>query len=369
MLDERRAKQGRHFLAAVLMAGLSAFFCAGPALAQSAQQERGAAEGAGPANTLGIKSQAEIWRAIRHGEPGQVAIPDKKAAQLIQPAGGAWRAWRNGPLFTWGVRVLGGMLALLVLFFLLRGRIRIEHGRANTTISRFSFFERTGHWLLAGSFIILAFSGLNMLYGRYFLPALIGKEAFATLTGWGKFFHNYVAFAFMAGLAWVFVMWVLHNLPNRHDFVWLAKGGGLFVKGVHPPSRKFNAGQKFIFWLTVLGGLSMSLSGWTLLFPYSTTMFTDTFVVVNGAFGTHLPTPLTALEEQQYAQLWHGTMAVILAAVIIAHIYIGTIGMEGAFQAMGSGKVDLNWAREHHNLWVDEVQARNELVAKTSPAE
>ncbi|RMF07605.1 MAG: formate dehydrogenase subunit gamma, partial [Alphaproteobacteria bacterium] len=203
---------------------------------------------------------------------------------------------------------------------------------------------------------ILALTGLNITYGKYVLMPLIGKGAFATLSAAGKWLHNYVAFAFTVGLVMIFVLWVKDNIPNRYDLTWLAKGGGLFVKGVHPPSKKFNAGQKLIFWSVVLGGTSLILSGISLLFPFQFAMFAKTFAILN-IFGFDLPTQLTPIQEMQYATLWHAIVAIGLICIIIAHIYIGTIGMEGAFDAMGSGEVDINWAKEHHSIWAEEVLA------------
>lgn len=322
-----------------------------------------------PGNTLGASSDSEMWRAVRQGTAGSVSIPDQKAATLVQSEGELWRSVRNGPLALYASWALLGMIVVLCLFFAIRGRVRIEHGRSDKTITRFAAFERFGHWLLASSFIILALTGLNVMYGRYVLMPVIGAEAFGAVTMFGKYLHNYLAFAFMAGLAIIFLMWVRHNLPDKTDIKWILQGGGLFSKHLHPPAKKFNAGQKMIFWLTILGGLSVSLSGWSLLFPYTTHFFNDTFVMVNGIFGTSLPTGLSVLQEQQLASLWHAIMSVFLICVIIAHIYIGSIGMEGAFDAMGSGEVDLNWAREHHSLWVEEVLARQgEGAVKTTAA-
>lgn len=310
--------------------------------------------GAVPGNTRGLTSDSDLWRAVRQGVTGNVSIPDKNAGTLIQSEGELWRAIRNGPISTYSAYAILGTIGFLALFFLLRGRIRIEAGRSDTQITRFKGWERTGHWLIAVSFIILGLTGLNLMFGRYFLPDLIGAEAFGTITLYGKIAHNYVAFPFMAGLVWVFLSWIWFNLPHWRDLNWLIRAGGLLSKHSHPPAKKFNAGQKIIFWLTILGGFSVSLSGWALLFPFSTTFFADTFALVNGVFGTELPTTLTGMQEQQLAQLWHTAMSVFLICVILAHIYIGSIGMEGAFDAMGSGEVDLNWAKEHHSLWVDQ---------------
>ena len=314
--------------------------------------------GSVPGNSLGADSDSEMWRAVRQGVAGSVSIPDQNAATLVQSEGELWRSLRNGPIALYSSWALLGMVVLLCLFFAVRGRIKIEHGRSDQTITRFMAFERFGHWLLAISFIILALTGLNVMYGRYVLMPIIGAEAFGAVTMFGKYLHNYLAFAFMAGLAIIFVMWVRHNLPDKTDIKWIAQGGGVLFKDKHPPAKKFNAGQKMIFWLTILGGFSISLSGWSLLFPYTTSFFNDTFTTVNGILGTSLPTGLTVLQEQQLAALWHSIMSVFLICVIVAHIYIGSIGMEGAFDAMGTGEVDLNWAKEHHSLWVEEVLSR-----------
>ncbi|MDF1748938.1 MAG: cytochrome b/b6 domain-containing protein, partial [Alphaproteobacteria bacterium] len=258
-----------------------------------------------PGQALGNASDADLWRAIRRG-----------AGNLIQAEGSTWRALHNGPLSTYGIWVMAGMVFLLALFFLLRGRIKIEHGWAGRTIERFSFIERFGHWLTAGSFIVLAITGLNILYGKYFLLPVIGKSAFATITAAGKFAHNWIAFAFMAGLVMIFFMWVMHNIPNRLDIKWFLQAGGLFSKNLHPPAKKFNAGQKVIFWVTILGGLSLSLSGWTLLDPFTTSMFADTFALLNKV-GFALPTDLTPMQEQQYAQLWHAAVSMVMIAIIL----------------------------------------------------
>ncbi len=310
---------------------------------------------------------AELWRKLRGGLQGGVSIPDKKAGQLVQSQGEAWRNLRNGPLALYGAWGMAGILVLLALFFLVRGRIRVEHGLSGTTMTRFTGTERMGHWLMAVSFIILALTGLNLLYGRYVLLPVVGKETFAGLTHWGKLAHNYVAFGFMAGLLLAFLLWVRQNLPNRYDFIWLLKGGGMFTRGVHPPARKFNAGQKILFWLVVLGGLSISLSGISLLFPFETAMFAKTFAALN-TVGFNLPTKVTPTEEMQYAATWHAIVALFLICVIIAHIYIGTLGMQGAFSAMGSGEVDVNWAKEHHSVWAQEELAAGGQGAAASGA-
>lgn len=364
----KQRDQARSFMviALTLLMAISALMWLhnSPALAQVSGADKPVA-GATPGGTdSGASSDAELWRQIRHGVTGTVVGHNKSAGLLIQSDGQQWRLTRNGPLAMYSAWAILGTLLLLSLFFALRGRIRISHGKSGKTMKRFSGIERMGHWLLASSFILLALTGLNLLFGRKLLIPLIGKDAFSTITIFGKFIHNYVAFAFMLGLVIVAILWLVHNIPNRHDVVWLLRGGGM-LGGGHPKARKFNAGQKIIFWVVILCGISISMSGWALMNPFTTTMFGDTFSSLNGAFGTQLPTDVALIQEQQYQSLWHTIMAVFMIMVVLAHIYIGTIGMEGALDAMTSGDVDTNWAREHHSLWVEEVQAGKKGTAET----
>jgi len=313
----------------------------GPAVAQEAGQV--------PGDALGNASDSELWRQLRGGAQGTVSIPDKKAGVMIRSQGELWRNWRNGPLSYFGIFLLVGTIMITAAFFAVRGRIRIDSGFSGRLIERFNNLERFAHWLTAGTFIVLGITGLNTMYGRYLFGGPAGGSGefgamhrfFAAFTAYGKIAHNFLAFAFMLGLIISFVLWVRHNIPNRHDLKWLAVGGGLF-------------NQKILFWVVILGGLSMSLSGISLLFPFTFAMFAKTFAVLN-VFGLGLPTDLSATEEMQLSQLWHALVSLVMIAIVIGHIYIGTLGMEGAFDAMGSGMVDENWAREHHGLWIAEM--------------
>lgn len=330
--------------------------------------------------TLGGVSDPELWRALRFGSADiTVSSGGKEATVLMQDGGMRWLEIRNGPLKTYGAYLLAGTLAFLLLFYLLRGRIRIDGEKTGQTITRFKMIERFGHWLLAGSFILLAVTGLIVLFGRIAIIPLLGKDAYAPIALASKWVHNNVSWAFMLGLVMIFVMWVVHNIPNKTDLKWIAVGGGLLKKGVHPPAKKFNFGQKMIFWGVIVLGASISASGISLLFPFDFPMFAKTFEILNNLglpqlFGFNpLPTELAPHEEMQYAQLWHTIVAFLMIAMILAHIYIGSVGMEGAYDAMGSGEVELQWAREHHGLWVKEVeeaQQKSEAPDKNAvPAE
>jgi formate dehydrogenase subunit gamma len=236
------------------------------------------------------------------------------------------------------------------LFYSIRGRIMIDSGPSGRTILRFNGFERFVHWLTASCFIVLALSGLNVSFGKYLLLPLLGAEAFSAMSQLAKYAHNFLAFPFIIGLVFMFLVWVKDNIPEGGDLDWLKAGGGLMSKGHHPPAKKFNAGQKVIFWVVIGGGTVLSITGLMLLFPFSGTVIADL----------------------QLGQTIHGILSGLIVAVMMAHIYIGSVGMEGALDAMNSGEVDLNWAREHHSLWVEEVEAQEREVhdkAKSVAAE
>jgi formate dehydrogenase subunit gamma len=348
----------------VWLAGLLTLLLAAitPALAQQDLPPPAPGEQPQGVQELGrSRAPSDIWRDIKRGEEGFNTLPKPMAGTLIQSGGESWRLVRNGPYPRYSAYAILGILALLALFFALRGRIRIEEGRAGVRIRRFNELERFTHWMTAVCFIVLALTGLNLMFGRQLLLPLIGKDLYADITMTGKYLHNYLAFGFILGIVMMFVLWIRYNLPNRHDLTWIVKGGGFFGGG-HPPASKFNFGQKIVFWAVVLLGLSLTLSGIELLFPFRFELFSGTFGLLGG-LGLPVPTELSPVAEMQLASLWHGAVGVVLTVVIIGHIYIGTLGMEGAFDAMGSGRVDLNWAREHHSIWAEEVEA------KRAPAE
>jgi formate dehydrogenase subunit gamma len=268
---------------------------------------------------------------------GRVSIPDQRSAVLIQPAGRDWRRFHQETLPLIGALAIIGMLLVTGLFYATRGRIPIDGGRSGKTIRRFGPVDRFAHWTTATSFVLLAITGLNVTYGRAVLMPLMGPDGFAAWSQFAKYVHNFVGFAFMIGILMMFVLWVKDNIPQRRDLAWFSSGGGL-LRGSHtPPSGRFNGGQKVVFWITVLGGAALAITGLILLFPFYE----------------------TGIADMQLASTVHAIIGVLMIAVILAHIYIGSIGMEGAFEAMGTGDVDLNWAREHHADWVKAVMVKD----------
>ncbi len=336
----------------------------GPALPGLADDPSGSL---GPLNDW---SDPGIWRDVRTG--GAVAtsqIRGPAATTLIQTGGMEWLRDRQGPLKFWGGLLLLVTLGALAAFYALRGRIRIDGPRTGRTLLRFRTYERFAHWLLSGSFIALAITGLLVLFGRVAFIPLFGHEAWAPVAIASKWVHNNISWAFMIALVAVFVLWVVQNIPDRTDWAWLKRGGGIFGGG-HVPAKKFNAGQKMIFWVVIVGGTSVSLSGLSMLFPFELPMFAKTFGWINatglpGLFGGELNTALAPQEEMQYAQLWHSIVSFGMIAVIFAHIYLGSVGMEGAYDAMGDGHVEEQWAREHHSIWAEQAIAERDGRAGT----
>jgi formate dehydrogenase subunit gamma len=287
--------------------------------------------------TASSLKEQDLLNSLRGGGniSGRVTIPDNKAAVLQQPEGRDWRRFHEVTLRWLGAITILGMLVALVIFYLTRGMVRLESGRSGRTIVRFNAFERFIHWMTASCFIVLALSGLNITFGKSLLMPLMGADAFAAWSQFGKYAHNYLSFPFVIGVVIVFLMWIGGNIPNRVDVQWVKRGGGIIGKD-HPPAYRFNAGQKAIYWLQMLGGTAMAITGYLLMFPF---------------YGTDIGT-------MQLAQMVHGIIAMLYVALMIAHAYIGSIGMEGAFEGMGSGTVDVNWAKEHHRLWLEEEMAR-----------
>ena len=270
---------------------------------------------------------------------GRGTIPDTKSYVIEQPEGRDWRHFHEVTLRWIGAVSIIGMLVVLAGFYLIRGMVRLESGRSGRVLVRFNGFERLLHWMTASCFIVLAISGLNVTFGKELLLPWMGPEAFSTWSQWAKYAHNYLSFPFTMGVVLIFLMWLPGNFPNKVDVEWLKEGGGI-VGHKHPPAYRFNAGQKMVYWLQVLAGGALAVSGYLLMFPF---------------YGTNIA-------DMQTAEIVHGIVAALFVAIMLGHIYIGTIGMEGAFEAMWDGNVDVNWAKEHHSLWLEQEEKRGKVT-------
>jgi formate dehydrogenase subunit gamma len=322
-------RNARRFAAVLAM--LIAMALAAPAFAEQRSSDGAFAPDANAANEQALLQQVSRIE-------GRIDIPDQRAGVLIQPAGRQWDYFHEIFLHWFGAVVILGMIALLALAYFVIGRVRIAAGRAGKKVARFNFFERFSHWLTAVSFVLLGLTGLNITFGKIVLLPIMGDGAFSNLSQAAKYIHNFVSFAFVLGLISIVALWIRDNIPRRVDVDWIKQGGG-FIKSKHAPAGRFNAGEKAVFWFALAAGVAVIVSGLLLLFPFY----------------------VTGIAGMQIAQVVHAVIAVLFVAVIIAHIYIGTLGMEGAFEAMGTGEVDLNWAKEHHDLWLQERLANERL--------
>jgi formate dehydrogenase subunit gamma len=314
----------RFLLAAAAIGWIVAF--AAPALAQQA--------GATFDPQADAVNQATLLREFPRIE-GNINQLDQRARVLIQPGGRTWDYFHQIVLRWIGAIAIIGTVAVLAVAYFWLGRIRIAAGRAGRTILRFKAFERAAHWLTAVSFVVLGITGLNITFGKVLLLPLIGPEAFSVFSQYAKYTHNFVSFAFVLGLVLVVVIFIRDNMPDRSDIAWFKQGGG-FIKSKHAPAGRFNAGEKLVFWGALGAGVAVVASGFLLLFPF----------YITNIFG------------MQIAQVVHAIIAMLFIALILGHIYIGTLGMEGAFEAMWTGEVDYNWAKEHHDLWLEEQLAK-----------
>lgn len=279
---------------------------------------------------------------------GVASLPDARDAVLMQPQGRNFRRHHEGTIPYAGGLIVFGIAFALSLFLLIRGRIPLAKGFSGEEVERFGSPERANHWLTASGFIVLALTGLILIYGWALLTPLLGPRLYSPIAQASLYLHIASAAPFTLGICIMTVLWLRQNLPSRLDLHWMARFGGfLSNSGENPPARRFNAGQKLVFWGVVLGGLLMFLSGVTLMFPF---FWTD-------------------VQALQWILLGHGLVALLMVGLIIGHIYIGTIGMEGAFDAMWGGRVDRNWAEEHHKIWFEELESGRRRHRSASPAE
>ena len=272
---------------------------------------------------------------------GFTAVPYPSADIFERPDGRIWRRGMADYVTHLGALAILGTGFLLAAVLAIRGRVPILDGKDGRTVRRFAFIERATHWLTAGSFVMLALTGVVIAFGTTLIGPVFGEQALGDL-GWiSTWGHMMFAPPFFIGIVGMAVMWLLRNLPEPSlDIPWLAKLGGFMTdRHDNPPARKFNAGQKVTFWTAIIGGLLMTATGVLLMFPYY----------------------LLGLEGLTWTLLAHAVIGVLLIAFFIGHAYIGSVGMQDAFAAMWSGQVDLNWAREHHSLWLDELARKGQL--------
>jgi len=321
----------------VLMLLLAAF--AAPLAAQSVRPPGNAVNlddgrEEGPSNTLGDVSDTQLWDNFRGGDPADflAAAPE---GQLMTTTGQQWRLIREQYIrkyLGWLPLVVIGLLAV---FYLIRGPMKISAGRSGKTLPRFTLSARVAHWFMAAVFIILGVTGMIILLGRPLIGPYLGLEVNSVLSSASLQGHNLFGPVFIFALIWLFIKFVRGNFFQMVDLKWIFKLGGFF--GGHVSSRQFNFGEKSWFWMVILGGILVSVTGVIMLFPGL----------------------VDDIRWLQLSTILHALGAVVLIAVAFGHIYVGSIGMEGSIDSMLKGEVDENWAKEHHDLWYEEVTGKS----------
>lgn len=306
-------------------------------------------------------NNAPFWRGVRDSGQlqGYTSLPGAEKGVLIQSfvqypgsrlttAGEAWRQVRNRWLIPYGGALLLIVAVAIAIFYWRKGPLgHAENDAGLRHIERFTPFERAAHWTNAAAFVVLALSGIVMAFGKYFMLPIMGGALFGWLTYALKTMHNFVGPLFVVSLVVVFFTFVRDNVPRRGDWTWLKRGGGM-LKGQEVPSHRFNAGEKVVFW----GGVFLLGS----------------IVVASGLVLDKLIPGLGETRGQmQVAHMVHALGTLLMIAMFMGHIYIGTIGMRGANQAMRSGYVDEAWAREHHEWWYEDIKAGRIAAQRSAP--
>jgi formate dehydrogenase subunit gamma len=310
-----------------LCLALLMFAAAGVAQAQGdTQQQRGIDQ---PGNN------APVWRDVRkEGQQHYTSLPGREMGVLVQSAGETWRQIRNGPVTFYGGWLVVVVMLILAAIYFGKGPVKLHDKVTGRKIERFTLAERWAHWVMGISFVVLGITGLILLFGKHVLLPVIGYTLFAWLSALAKNLHNFIAPLFAVSLLIFIIMFIKDNLPKSYDLSWFAKAPGFFA-GKHIPSGRFNGGEKAWFWGgVVVLCLALVGSGAVLLFPNFDQL----------------------RSTMQQMSVIHMVAGVLVIAASLGHIYLGTIGVEGAYQAMRSGYVDEVWAKEHHEYWYNDVK-------------
>ena len=306
--------------------------------------------------------RANYWRAVREGQPGSGAggtsyssvtgrpMPgsdalwlNREADNLISGSAQNWRQIRNRVIAVYGGWILFGLIVVMLHFYAIRGKIKLEDGRSGARILRWTAWERFVHWTTAVSFLVLAVTGLSLLFGRSILIPIMGPEGFAAWAAVAMYLHELVGpWIFTPVVAILLSMWLVHNLPERGDLEWWLKGGGIIGKS-HPSSGRVNSGEKLWFWFIATVGVACIVTGVILAFPLEWEQTRSTM---------------------QLSSVIHGVAALLWIGFWMGHAYIGTVGTEGALEGMTTGYVDANWAKQHHDRWYEEVADTAEPAAE-----
>ena len=307
-------------------------------------------DGDGHAQVVNDQNQrSNFWRAVREGNAGYSAVSGAESGVFINNGGQNWRQMRNGLIANYGGWTIIAALVAIALFYAIRGKIKVNAERSGLTVPRWQLWERVMHWYTAVLFVILALTGLSILFGRVVLIPVLGAQGFSLWANLSINAHNIIGPFFTLGVFAMLLLWVRNNIPNAIDLKWLAAGGGI-IGHQHPSAGKANGGEKIWYWIVILVGLlavcvsGLGLVGWLAQLG-----------LVDGTRAT----------MQNMHQI-HSIAALIWIVVFFGHVYIGTLGTEGALEGMTRGRVSAEWAKQHHDLWYEEVKDQAEEGAGTN---
>ncbi len=305
------------------------------------------------ASNAAVNPKSNFWRAIRGGEPGYSAVKGEGANVLVQSGGEQWRLQRESPLLSKIPWAIAGMALLLLLYHVFHGQNKLDsNGLSGRMVPRWNLFERFVHWVTAISFIALAVTGLSLLLGKKLLIPVLGKAGFASWATASITIHNVIGPIFTVGITLMIIMWIWHNFPTLTDLKWFAKGGGL-IGNAHPSAGRMNGGEKVWFWILMTIGVAVCVTGVMMVAPMYPSI--------------NIPFIDTARASLQQATIIHAIAAVVWTAIALGHIYIGTAGTEGAFEGMSTGYVSEEWARQHHDLWFDQMEQNGKVLLPGEP--
>ena len=297
-----------------------------------------------PQGVSSISPGSELWREVRQRDgvtlEGTSQVKSVDSGVLINARGEEWARFRITKLSSYGGIAIAAVFVIVILLYVVRGKIPVDGGLSGRMVRRFTDYERIVHWTLAIVFLFLAITGLILLLGKPLLLPLLGKEVFSVFASASKEGHNLFGPLFLVSLVMIFLSFVRRNIYEKGDLTWLLKGGGLIGDG-HVSGGFFNMGEKTWYWMVILIGFVIAISGLILVSPF---------------FGQ-------GRWIMELSHVIHTIGALILITVSVGHMYLGSIGSEGALEGMQSGYVDIKWADAHHDRWGKVCHDENLIVS------
>jgi formate dehydrogenase subunit gamma len=279
---------------------------------------------------------ADYWRMVREGVEGTTTSASPEHSVLISKPGETWYILKEKWMSPAGAVAIFGSITLVMLVYFIGGPMKLSGARTGRKLQRWSRMDRALHWSMAFVFLTLAFSGLMLVYGKHFMKPYVPADLWGWTVYLAKQYHNYMGPMFLVLLVALLFKWWSKSIFTKVDVQWFMKLGGMAGKhkGSHPSAGFSNAGEKVLFWMLIIVGAVVAASGLILDFPI---------------FGQ-------TRRDMEWSNLIHMLAALILICGFIFHIYIGLFGMEGALEGMVTGEVDETWAKEHHDIWYEEVK-------------